>query len=307
MISRRNIRVKVMQTLYSIESGSLDADPAKAERSLDRLIDQAVNLFTYCVYIIVEVARYAETDSLRRSSKHRPSREDLNVNTKIAGNRLLWQIMEDKRFTERCRKEGFEGMADPGLVRELYRSLADSPQYKTYISAESRDARSEREILVHLFGHVMMASEPLLFHMEEQFSQLDDDIEMIVGMVMNFLHKPATYDFDLIVSIEKRNFSHRLLVLAIEKKEHCLDVIRPKLKNWDADRIAMLDMVIMRLGVCELLYFETIPAKVTINEYIDLAKDYSTPQSGQFVNGIIDGIHKDLEAQGLLQKTEYKK
>ena len=307
MISRRNIRVKVMQTLYSIEAGSLEPDPGKAVKALDRLIEQAVNLFTCSVYMLVEVARYAETDSLRRSSKHRPSEEDLNVNTKIAGNRLLWQILEDRAFQNRCRKEGFEGMVDRDLVKELYRRLAETPEYKRYIATESREARSEREILVFLFGQVMMASETLLFQLEEQFSQLDDDIEMIVGMVMNFLHKPASYDFDMIVSQEKRTFAHRLLTIAMEKKEYCLEVIRPKLKNWDADRIAMLDMVVMRLGVCEMLYFETIPAKVTINEYIDLAKEYSTPQSGQFVNGIIDGIHKDFEAQGLLLKTEYKK
>jgi N utilization substance protein B len=307
MISRRNIRVKVMQTLYSIEAGSLEPDPAKAVKALDRLIDQAVNLFTYSVFFLVEVARYAETDSLKRSSKHRPSEEDLNVNTKIAGNRLLWQIIEDRAFQNRCRKEGFEGMADHDLVKDLYRRLTASQEYKSYIGTDSRDTRGERDILVHLYGQVMMASETLMSHMEEQFSQLDDDIEMIVGMVMNFLHKPVSYDFDMIVSQEKRTFAHRLLTTAIEKKEYCLQVIHPKLKNWDPDRIAMLDMVIMRLGVCELLYFETIPAKVTINEYIDLAKDYSTPQSGQFVNGIIDGIHKDLESQGLLQKTEYKK
>jgi N utilization substance protein B len=98
-----------------------------------------------------------------------------------------------------------------------------------------------------------------------------------------------------------------LLTTAIEKKDYCLELIKPRLKNWDADRIAQLDMIIMRLGVCELLYFETIPAKVTINEYIDLAKEYSTPQSGQFVNGLLDNIHKEIEQQGNLNKVDYKK
>ena len=307
MISRRNIRVKVMQTLYSIEAGSLESDPSKAVKALDRLIEQTINLFTYSIYVLTEVARYAEKDSLRRSSKHRPSVEDMNVSTKIAGNRLLWQILEDRPFQNRCRKEGFESIVDQDLVRDLYRRLAASSEYKSYIDTDSRETRGERDIMVHLYGQVMLASETLMSQMEEQFSQLDDDIEMIVGMVMNFLHKPVSYDFDMILSQEKRTFAHRLLTSAIEKKEYCLELIHPKLKNWDPDRIAMLDMVIMRLGVCELLYFETIPAKVTINEYIDLAKEYSTPQSGQFVNGIIDGIHKDFESQGLLMKTEYKK
>ncbi|MDE3252925.1 MAG: transcription antitermination factor NusB, partial [Bacteroidota bacterium] len=89
-------------------------------------------------------------------------------------------------------------------------------------------------------------------------------------------------------------------------KEYCAELIKPKLKNWDSDRIALLDMVLMRMGVCELLYFETIPTKVTINEYIDLAKDYSTPQSGQFVNGILDNIHKEMTESGKIQKVNFK-
>lgn len=307
MISRRNIRVKVMQTLYSIETGSLEPDPAKSGKALDRLIEGAVNLFTYSIYLLVEVGRYAETDSMRRSSKHRPSEEDLNVNTKISGNRLLWQVIEDDAFKRRCRQEGFDGIVDMDLVKDLYRRLSVTPEYRQYIGRESRETREERDILTFLFGRVMMTSERLLAHLEEQFSHIDDDIEMVGGMVMNFLHKPASYAFDMIVSTEKRTFAHRLLSTAIDKREHCLEVIRPRLKNWDADRIALLDMIMMRLAVCEFLYFETIPAKVTINEYIDLAKDYSTPQSGQFVNGIVDSIHKDFEAQGLLRKTEYRK
>jgi N utilization substance protein B len=92
----------------------------------------------------------------------------------------------------------------------------------------------------------------------------------------------------------------------MEKKEHLSDIIKPKLKNWDADRIAMLDMILMQMGVAEFLYFETIPPKVTINEYIDIAKEYSTPQSGQFVNGILDGIHKELLAEQKIHKTDFR-
>ena len=93
----------------------------------------------------------------------------------------------------------------------------------------------------------------------------------------------------------------------MEKKEYTMDLIKPRLKNWDVDRIALLDMILMRMGTCEFLYFETIPAKVTLNEYIDLAKDYSTAQSGHFVNGILDNIHKELTLENKLRKVDYKK
>ena len=108
------------------------------------------------------------------------------------------------------------------------------------------------------------------------------------------------------LTIEKSDFANSLLETVIQKKDHCLELIKPKLKNWDAERIAALDMILMQMGVCEFLYFETIPPKVTINEYIDLAKDYSTPQSGHFVNGILDNIHKELLAENKIHKKNFK-
>jgi N utilization substance protein B len=108
------------------------------------------------------------------------------------------------------------------------------------------------------------------------------------------------------IGAEKMKFAVDLLEAVIDKDVYCLELIKPKLKNWDSERIALLDMILIKMGVCELLYFETIPTKVTINEYIDLAKEYSTEQSGHFVNGILDNIHKELLAQNKIHKTNYK-
>ena len=113
-------------------------------------------------------------------------------------------------------------------------------------------------------------------------------------------------NFQEILSKEKWEFAKGLLETVTDKKEVLMDLIRPKLKNWDADRIATLDMILMQMGVAEFLFFETIPPKVSINEYIDLAKDYSTPQSGQFVNGILDNIHKDLVRDEKMHKINFK-
>lgn len=307
MISRRNIRVKVMQTLYSMETAGTETDKTKANALLKKKIDDSARLFTYLVYLITEVARYAETDSLKRSSKHLPSEQDLHVNTKISGNSLLWQILEDDTFRVAAEEGRFDLLCEQEVVRNIYTRLTDSEAYLHYIGLQSRSKNDERDILVHLFNDFMLTSDDLASHLEEHFLHWDDDAEMMQQMMMNFLHKPSSYNFSKIVSDEKRTFGMSLLATAMEKKDYCLELISPRLKNWDADRIAQLDMIIMRLGVCELLYFETIPAKVTINEYIDLAKDYSTPQSGQFVNGLLDNIHKEIEQQGTLNKVEFKK
>ena len=152
----------------------------------------------------------------------------------------------------------------------------------------------------------MLPNELFESHIEELFSNWDDDGEMMSQLVLNFLQKPAAYNLQEIISPDKWLFAKTLLTTVIDKKEYTLELIKPKLKNWDADRIALLDMIIINMGICELLYFETIPTKVTINEYIDLAKDYSTEQSGQFINGILDNIHKELVAEGKIQKIDFK-
>jgi N utilization substance protein B len=130
---------------------------------------------------------------------------------------------------------------------------------------------------------------------------------MLVQILVNFLQKSSNTNFNEIVSPDKKEFAFLLLESVESKNDHLQSLIVPKLKNWDPERIALVDMILMKMGVSEFLYFETIPPKVTINEYIDLAKDYSTQQSGQFVNGILDNIHKELVQQGLMQKVVYKK
>ena len=122
-----------------------------------------------------------------------------------------------------------------------------------------------------------------------------------------YIQKPGTYNFKLMMTLDKQEFAKNLLQTVLEKGSHLQSMITPKLKNWDPERIALLDMIMMKMGVAEFLYFETIPPKVTINEYIDLAKEYSTAQSGQFVNGILDNIHKELVQEGKMQKVDYKK
>jgi N utilization substance protein B len=236
-----------------------------------------------------------------------PSYEDLHVNTKIAGNTLLWKILETASFQAIVKQKHFAEKINQELVRKIYLSLVETEIYKSYIHEESRDKKSEKEILSFIFTDLMMANEEFTDFLEEYFLQWDDDAEMIYQMVLNYLSKPAAYEFTDVVGPEKTNYALNLLKTAIDKKNFTMDMIKPKLNNWDADRIAALDMILLRLGICEFLYFETIPTKVTINEYIDLAKSYSTQQSGQFVNGILDSIHKDLQAAGSIKKVEFKK
>jgi len=307
MISRRNIRVKVMQTIYAVENTSPAINQAQALIILEKHLEQSRQLFTYLVHFLTEVARYAETDSRLRASKHLPTQEDLNVNIKLAGNELVWQILEDKEYQQALAAYKVEPLLDKELVRKTYLKLVDTQDYRIYTALQSRERKDEKKILEFIFTNLMLPEDNFISHIEELFISWDDDAEMMNLMMLNFLQKPGTYHFLELVSKEKLEFARNLVTTVIEKKDYCMELIVPKLKNWDAERIAMLDMILMRMGACEFLYFETIPAKVTLNEYIDLAKDYSTPQSGHFVNGILDNIHKELSGADKLRKVDYKK
>jgi transcription antitermination protein NusB len=305
MITRRNIRVKIMQTLYSLEAQE-NQKTGDAQRILQRHFDQSRQLLIYLIYFLTELARYAETDSLRRSSKHLPTELDKNVNTKLAGNQLLLKMLQQESYQKMIKKDKPELIDHLDMVRKLYLELKETEDYKSYISEISRDKKPEKEILEYIFNDFMLANESFESHLEEIFPNWGDDAEMMQKLVTGYLNKTAAFNFEEIVSPDKALFARELLAAAMEKKEATMELIRPKLKNWDAERIATLDMIFMQMGVCEFLFFETIPPKVTINEYIDLAKDYSTPLSGQFVNGILDNIHKDLVAENKMHKVNFK-
>lgn len=307
MFSRRNIRVKVMQTIYTVNTLEQEVNAGEPQKILNQHIDQTRSLFIYLIYFLSEITRYAETDANQRASKHLPSFEDLSVNTKISGNELMLKILGDPALKEQFVSDKPALICDQDLLRKIYQALVESAEYKTYKSQTGRESMQEKKIIEFILNDLMLANESFVSHTEDNFSNWDDDGEMVVQLLAGYLQKPGTYHFKKLLSDEKKQFAQSLLQTVLEKSEHLQSLIKPKLKNWDSERIALLDMILMKMGVAEFLYFETIPPKVTINEYIDLAKDYSTSQSGQFVNGILDNIHKELMLEGKMKKVEYKK
>lgn len=306
MISRRNIRVKVMQELYALQTREGVQEKINPVEDLQKSLQYSAELFVYLIWFITEVARYAEKDAKLRASKNLPSAEDLAVNTKISGNELLWRILESESFKRATSTRTIAFGDSQEQVKKIYTTLTTTEEYKHYISTQGRDKKSEKDMLVFVFTNLMLPNESFIQHIEEHFTNWDDDAEMMDQLVLSYLQKPGSYNLQQMVGDEKWKFAKDLLVTTFNKKDHATDLVKPKLKNWDSERIAALDMILMQMGVCEFLYFETIPPKVTINEYIDIAKEYSTPQSGQFVNGILDSIHKELVAQDKIHKTDFR-
>ncbi|MDP4619832.1 MAG: transcription antitermination factor NusB [Sediminibacterium sp.] len=302
MMNRRNIRIKVMQVLYMVETETQGTQAGLLQKEFDK----TRNLFVFLVHLLHQVTLYAEVEAGQRASKNLPNASDLTVNTKLAGNSIVWQTMESDSFKKAMEIVKPQQWIQDDIVKSIFRSLSETPTYLSYINEQSRDKAKDKDILKFIFGNLIIESENTLEYIAEHFTNWEDEGDVMIGFIMNYLQKPNGVDFLDLVGDEKNKFATDLLKTAIDKKIITEDIIKPKLNNWDPERIAMIDMILLRLGVCELLYFDTIPTKVTINEYIDLGKEYSTEQSGHFVNGILDNIHKEMVASGKIQKISHK-
>jgi len=291
-----------MQVLYMVETET-QGTPAGL---LQKEFDKTRNLFVFLVHLLHQVALYAEVEAGQRASKNLPNASDLTVNTKLAGNSIVWQTMESDNFKKAIDIVKPQQWIQDDIVKSIFRQLSETPTYLSYINEQSRDKAKDKDILKFIFGNLIIESENTLEYIAEHFTNWEDEGDVMIGFIMNYLQKPNGVDFLDLVGDEKNKFATDLLKTAIDKKTITEDIIKPKLNNWDPERIAMIDMILLRLGVCELLYFDTIPTKVTINEYIDLGKEYSTEQSGHFVNGILDNIHKEMVASGKIQKISHK-
>lgn len=302
MMNRRNIRIKVMQVLYMIETQNQGTPNALLHKEFDK----TRNLFIFLVHLLHKVALYAEVEAQQRASKNLPNSADLTVNTKLAGNLVVWQTLESETYKKALELVKPSQWIDDDIVKTIFRQLAESPEYALYISEQNRDKNKEKEILKFIFGSIILSSDNLVDYIDERFTNWEDEGDIMIGFILNYIQKPGAINFIDLVGDEKMKFAVDLLNTAIDKKPITEGIIVPKLKNWDPERIALIDMILLRLGVCELMYFDTIPTKVSINEYIDLAKEYSTEQSGHFVNGILDSIHKEMVASGKIQKISHK-
>ena len=306
MISRRNIRVKVMQTLYTLASLSDGAQGNKtaATRILNDKLDHVLDIFTVSVLYTLRIAQYAETDARQRSSRYLKVAEDQNVDTSIAVNGFVTKMLANVSFNEKIKKDKLERFIDADWVKNIYQLLDKTEEYAKYIATKEHTPAEDKDIIRYIWEKQVLENEGLMSHFMDELPGWEDDSELIVMLMQNFFNGNSKINYLNLLSGEKKEYAHDLLTAVIEKEPYCMELIEPKLKNWDKDRVALIDLLLLRMGICEFLYFPTIPTKVTINEYIDIAKQYSTPQSGQFVNGVLDNILKDLVKADKIKKTD---
>lgn len=307
MISRRNIRIKVFQTIYELEQQNEHVTTEQALKRLDDKISETSALLAAITHLMYLVTEYVVIHANQRASKFIPSEQDRNINTKLAGNIVMAQLKKNIRFEEAVKRHKVSSLFDDELIRKIFHHLIETDTYRQYIQSDERPVAQEKQILQFILKECIFSNELASTYLSEHFLSWYNDADMIEAWMDKLLNNAASFDFNRLISDDKLEFAHELLKTYYAKKDIVFKLIEPKLVNWDADRVAIIDLILLHLGICELLFFPTIPVKVSINEYIDLAKEYSTLQSGQFVNGLLDNVHKELIKENKIHKESFTK
>lgn len=308
MISRRIIRTKVLQVLYAYYSTE-DKSINNTEKELFFCIQKAYDLYHYLFSLVIEIADYAENRIEIKKNKHQPTYEDLHPNTKFISNQVIEQLRSNRQLTTYLDQKKLHWKDNPELIKELYLLMTDSESYNGYMNDKTRSYLDDRKFIERLFNKVILVSEDLYNVLEEKSIYWNDDVEFVISMITKTLkrfHELTDADQKLMPMFkdeEDRQFTKDLLRKSILNHDELRELIREHSKNWDVERIAFMDILIMQLAITEFLYFPTIPTKVSLNEYIELSKFYSTEKSRNFINGILDKTLKDLKRTEKVNKA----
>ncbi|MBN1820977.1 MAG: transcription antitermination factor NusB [Prolixibacteraceae bacterium] len=308
MISRRIIRIKVLQILYAYYS-SPDELINNHEKELFFCIRKSYDLYHYLLLLVIDIADYAERRIDINRAKHRPTEEDLNPNTKFIDNKMIGILRKNKSLNLYLEQKKMSWVNNPELIKELYNRLSESDFYKEYMNDGDFSFDNDRRLVDRIFNKLILLCEELYQVLEEQSIYWNDDVEFNISMISKTLKRFTEYsreDLPLLPMFkdeDDRQFTKDLFRKAILNHKELRSLIDLHSQNWDLDRIAFVDILIMQLALAEFLYFPNIPTKVTLNEYIELSKYYSTEKSRNFINGILDKALKQLKEDGKIKKT----
>ncbi len=308
MISRRIIRTKALQILYAYYS-SPDPSINHHEKELFFGIKKSYDLYHYLLLLVINMADYAERRIEINRSKHRPSEEDLHPNTKFIHNRMIDILRRNISLNHYINQNKISWVNHPELIKELYKRLLESDFYKKYISNSHSSFAEDRQLADRIYNKLILSCEELYQVLEEQSIYWNDDVEFNVAMISKTLKNfretsPEKQPLlPMFKDEEDRLFARDLFRKAIINHDELREVINFHSRNWDLERIAFVDILIMQLALAEFLYFPSIPTKVTLNEYIEISKYYSTEKSRNFINGILDKSLKKLKQEEKIKKS----
>lgn len=313
MLSRRHLRIKVMQSLYAhfqTEGSAI----IMSEKKLVANIESIYDLYIHFLSAILEVGDTARNILEDARLKFLPSEEELNPNTRFIDNLLINQLDKNVDLRKNIKRLKINWSNEKDLFRRIYFGFRESDDLKSYLKAPSSGYKDDKEIVVSLLSKYLLANEAFVSLFEEKNIYWADDLDTAVMMVLKTIKKwSKTYDEyqplpPLLVTPDEegddliQDFVLKLFRKTIVRSDEFDALITKYAANWELERIAILDVILFKMALAEFIEFPSIPVKVTINEYIEISKEYSTPKSKQFINGLLDKMSSDLKTEGVIKK-----
>lgn len=307
MLNRRLLRVKVLQALYSTQHQG-DITVQKSKSMLHIYIGNFYKSYLLCLQFLVKLSLYNEKHKERLGAKHIKSNEDVNYSLNLLNNPVVQALANDTAFQHRIETEKQQYIIKEADLKTLYNDLTTKNKYQVYISNNDLDFEQHQKMLIYIFNKLLLKSALFKSYFEDLYLNWFDDKEFVYKNINDSLRNLNQVDisFNALFSElgkESRFFAESLLIKTLRNQKDYEKIIEPFLKNWDLERVTSVDIIILKLAISEFCDFSEIPVKVTINEYIELSKLYSTPKSKDFVNGILDKLMKELKSQGKIIKS----
>ncbi|MGE0562619.1 MAG: transcription antitermination factor NusB [Flavobacteriales bacterium] len=309
MISRRYLRVKTFQALYAYFQ-SEDKNAKKAENELFLSLERMYDLYIFFLAIGKELVHQSELKIEELKTKRLPTENDLNPNLKFVNNAVLKLLAENSALNKQLKEKKISWSADQELISKFLVFLRQHEVFTNYMSTRETTFEEDQRFVVDIYKKVIPEYELMLAELQDKsifwgFDEIDFVLSMVIKSVKRFT--PKSTEFEPILSLYTDMDEDVQMVKDLFRKTVADDdknskLIGDKTKNWDVERIAIVDIILMKMALTELLYFKAVPVKVTLNEYIELAKWFSTPNSKVFVNGILDKLVLELKASGELKK-----
>ena len=281
----------------------------RSEKELHFNIEKAFELYHYLLLLILDVSLYAESRIELGLKKHMPTQADLHPNMRFTNNKLIEQLRNNESLLRFVDQHKLNWSNYPELIKEIYTRIIQSEEYSAYMSSESSSHAEDKKLLTFAYTHIIFSSELLDSIMEEQSIYWNDDLEFITSMIVKTFKKFKEEDgpdkklMELYKNREDRDYAVRLYRQTIIHRDEYVEYIKDNTRNWDLERIAFMDILIMQMALAELVGFPSIPTKVTLNEYLEISKYYSTSKSNIFINGVLDKVVSQLKEEKKIVKS----
>lgn len=307
MLSRRLLRVKAIKALYAHLKSDTDSLMA-SEKTLVESINKAYDLYFHMLELIVEMARYAEQRQEAAKQKKLPTYEDLNPNRKFIDNAVIRLIDNSDSVNDYLAARKLSWAKHPELIKTLFNQLEQTDYYQQYMLSQERSFKEDLALITNFYTNELEESEALESVLDEQSILWNDDLGFALIMVTRTLSniRPSHKEVKVLPkfkSIDDLEFAKELFTKSAINFEESLSYIEKATSNWDVERLAFMDNLIMTTAITEFMAFDSIPVKVTLDEYIEISKYYSTPGSGNFINGVLDKVLASLTAEGKINKS----